>query len=79
MRRKDTKTPAIRAILARRGLKFYPLRARLENRLRQVIGRARLRALLAVMVNRGELVPVGDGDNRAWWLPDVWKAKRRGA
>lgn len=69
MKKRATFSDAIRRALRRGGLTFYPLRARVEHQLRQIIGRARLYRLLAVMKVNGEIVTQGRGETRVYSLP----------
>ena len=70
MKRADSKTQGIRDILtaAGRPLNIDELRERLERKLRQIIGKAKLYTLLSVMISDGELDSVGRGDYRFYWF-----------
>ena len=70
MKRADSKTQGIRDLLAAAGrpLNIDELRERLERKLRQIIGKAKLYTLLSVMISDGELDSVGRGDARFYWF-----------
>lgn len=64
------KTQAIRDIClaAGRPLKLDELQARLERKLKQVIGRQKLYTLLSVMQSDGEMESIGRAENRFYLL-----------
>lgn len=64
------KTQAIRDILtaAGRPLKLDELQARLERKLKQVIGRQKLYTTLSVMQADGEMESIGRAENRFYLL-----------
>lgn len=69
--RRDAKLDAIRAVLRRSGrpLTLRELHERVENRLKQVVGRARLYKLLGVIAcTTREIVATGRGSERAYAL-----------
>jgi len=70
MSRADSKTQGIRDILASAGrpLKLDELQPRLERKLKQIVGRAKLYTLLSVMIAAGELDSVGRGEGRFYWF-----------
>ena len=70
MRRADSKTQGIRDLLtaAGRPLKIDEVQPRLEKKLRQIVGKAKLYNLLSVMMADGELDSVGRGQSRFYWF-----------
>lgn len=70
MRRADSKTQGIRDLLttAGRPLNLDELQQRLERKLKQIVGKAKLYTLLSVMIADGELASVGRGEERFYWF-----------
>lgn len=68
-----TYAAAVRATLARGACTLRQLRARVELRMRQVIGRARLTRHLMVLRTYGKVVSTGTGEDTRWSLPPKQK------
>lgn len=70
MKRPDSKTQAIRILLAQahRPLHIDELQPRLERKLKQIISKPKLYTLLSLMINARELDTVGRADNRFYWF-----------
>lgn len=64
-----TKRDAIRkALRGQQALDIYAVRARVENTLKQVIGRADIYSQLGMMQTAGEIKVTGQGDERRYEL-----------
>lgn len=77
--KRPSKSDDIRDLLRPRGLTFDLLRARLENRLLMVVGRARLERLLAQLKHHKQIVTVFEGPAKEYWLPRHVELKQRKA